>query len=224
MQQQEMQTSTANAGVERIKPRARRGYWVIKRIFDMIASLGAIVILSPLLLLIAALVFIDDPKGSPIFTQKRVGKNGREFNFYKFRSMCVDAEEKLGELQEKNEMDGPVFKIKDDPRITNIGRFIRKTSIDELPQLFNVLKGDMSIVGPRPAIPREVAKYTDIQRERLLITPGLTCYWQVMPKRNSLSFDEWVELDRKYIRECSLWVDIKLIFKTVGVMLTAQGE
>lgn len=223
MQQPETQQNVQREqAVNRLQE--KKGYLFVKRVFDIVASAGAIIVLSPVLVLIALLIVLDDPKGAPIFTQKRVGKKGREFDFYKFRSMCVDAEDKLEELKKRNEMDGPVFKIKEDPRITRVGRFIRKTSLDELPQLFNVLKGDMSIVGPRPAIPREVAQYTPRQRERLSITPGLTCYWQATPHRNSLSFDEWVELDRKYIRERSMWVDLKLIFKTIGVMFTAQGE
>ena len=125
---------------------------------------------------------------------------------------------------QQNEMDGPVFKIKKDPRITRIGHFIRKTSIDELPQLFNILKGEMSIVGPRPSFPREVEKYTPYQMQRLLVTPGLTCYWQIQPQRNSLSFEEWVALDIQYIQDRSYWLDWKIIFKTVDAVLTCQGE
>ena len=136
---------------------------------------------------------------------------------YKFRSLVSNAEELLEDLMEHNEMDGPVFKIKDDPRITKVGKFIRKTSIDELPQLFNILRGDMSIVGPRTAIPHEVAEYNDYQRQRLLVKPGLTCIWQVSG-RNSIGFDEWVDMDLEYIEKRNLWMDIKLIFKTVGVL------
>ena len=169
-------------------------------------------------------IIIDDPKGCPVFSQIRVGKNGKEFKMYKFRSMVVDAEDRLKELLEENEMDGPVFKIADDPRITRVGKFIRKTSIDELPQLFNILKGDMSIVGPRPALPREVEQYSVYQTQRLFITPGLTCYWQIQPNRNDISFDEWVEMDIQYIRERSFLVDWKIIFKTIIVVLTKQGR
>ena len=125
---------------------------------------------------------------------------------------------------EKNEMDGPVFKIKDDPRITHVGKFIRKTSIDELPQLWNILKGDMSIVGPRPALPREVEQYTEYDRQRLYVTPGLSCYWQIAPHRNDLSFEEWMALDVKYVKERSFWVDWKIIFKTFKVCLLGHGE
>lgn len=176
------------------------------------------------MLLTALLIVLDDPHGGPIFSQYRVGKNGRKFKLYKFRSMVVHAEDNLESLMQQNEMDGPVFKIKKDPRITRIGHFIRKTSIDELPQLFNILKGEMSIVGPRPSLPREVEKYTPYQMQRLLVTPGLTCYWQIQPQRNSLSFEEWVALDIQYIQDRSYWLDWKIIFKTVDAVLTCQGE
>lgn len=201
-----------------------RIYYPAKRAFDFAASLAALIILSPLMLLLALAIFIDDPHGSPIFVQERVGKNGRVFRFYKFRSMIVNAEALLDELQEKNEKDGPVFKIKDDPRITRIGRFIRKTSLDELPQLFNILKGDMSIVGPRPGLPNEVEKYDVYQRQRLRVTPGLTCYWQVSDNRDDISFDEWVDLDIKYIKEQSMKVDLKLILRTFKAVFTGQGN
>ena len=138
--------------------------------------------------------------------------------------MVPDAETRLKELLDKNEMDGPAFKMKQDPRITRVGKFIRKTSIDELPQLMNILKGDMSIVGPRPALPREVEKYDDYQRQRLLVQPGLTCYWQIQPRRNSLSFDEWIELDIKYIRERSFRTDWKIIFGTFCAVIGMNGE
>ena len=142
----------------------------------------------------------------------------------KFRSMIPNAEERLEELLDQNEMDGPVFKIKEDPRITRVGRFLRKTSLDELPQLFNVLKGDMSIVGPRPALPREVEQYSDYEKQRLYVTPGLTCFWQIQPNRNDLSFAEWMELDLKYVQERSFATDWKIIFKTVGAVLGMNGE
>lgn len=183
--------------------KVKRLYSICKRVQDIVLSLLAIIILMPVFLITAAAVFIDDPKGSPIFSQLRVGRNGKVFRFYKFRSMVVDAEDRLKDLIQHNEMDGPVFKIKEDPRITRVGRFIRKTSIDELPQLFNILKGEMSIVGPRPALPREVAEYSEYEKQRLYVTPGLTCYWQIQPERNRISFDEWMELDIKYINERS---------------------
>lgn len=138
--------------------------------------------------------------------------------------MVPDAEQKLHELLHKNEMDGPVFKVKDDPRITRVGKFIRKTSIDELPQLINILMGDMSIVGPRPALPREVEQYSDYEKQRLYVTPGLTCYWQIQPNRNSLTFSEWMDMDIQYIQDRSFLTDWKIIFKTVGAVLGMNGE
>lgn len=198
-------------------------YWNTKRAFDILASLAAIVVLFIPLCIVALLIFIDDPHGSPIFTQDRVGRNGKVFKFYKFRSMVVNAEALLDDLQEMNEKTGPVFKIKEDPRITRIGRFIRKTSIDELPQLLNILKGDMSVVGPRPALPKEVEQYDEYAKLRLLITPGLTCYWQVKNNRDAITFDEWMDLDVKYIKERTFWGDIKLIFMTLKVSVTGQG-
>lgn len=204
--------------------KTRHGYWFSRRFQDILFSLIAIIVLSPIMLIVAAAIVIDDPKGSPIFSQIRVGRAGKKFKMYKFRSMVIDAEDRLEELLKRNEMDGPAFKIADDPRITKVGRFIRKTSIDELPQLFNILKGDMSIVGPRPALPREVEQYTLYQTQRLFITPGLTCYWQMQPNRNDISFDEWVEMDIQYIRERSFLVDWKIIFKTILAVLTKQGR
>ena len=202
---------------EVIKPKEGIIYMFCKRAMDIIGSLAGIILLSPLLLIIAIAIKMEDPKGSIIFAQQRCGKDNKLFPMYKFRSMVSNAEELLEELMEHNEMDGPVFKIKDDPRITKVGKFIRKTSLDELPQLFNILRGDMSIVGPRPAIPHEVAEYNDYQRQRLLVKPGLTCIWQVSG-RNSIGFDEWVDMDLEYIEKRNLWMDIKLIFKTVGVL------
>lgn len=192
-------------------------YLFFKRVMDIVGSLCGLIILSPVFLIVGVLIKLEDPKGKVFFSQERNGINGKTFNMYKFRSMVHNAEELLDKLQEQNEQSGPVFKIKDDPRITKVGKFIRKTSIDELPQLLNILKGDMSIVGPRPPIPREVEQYTSYQMQRLLVKPGLTCYWQV-GGRNEIGFDEWVELDIKYIEERNLWIDIKLIFKTVFVL------
>ena len=204
--------------------RTKRGYWVLRRGQDIFFSLLALLLLWPVMLIVALVVFIDDPHGSPIFAQVRCGRDGRLFKMYKFRSMYMDAEDRLKDLLGDNEMDGPAFKIKDDPRITRVGRVIRKVSLDELPQLFNILKGDMSIVGPRPALPREVELYTERQKQRMYITPGLTCYWQIQPKRNDITFDEWMELDLKYIQERSFWVDWKIIFKTFGAVLGGEGE
>ena len=201
-----------------------RGYWAVRRAQDIILSLLAIVVLSPLLLLTYLAIWIDSPGASPIFTQMRVGRNGKLFKMYKFRTMCPDAEQKLASLMAQNEKDGPVFKMKHDPRITRVGKFLRKTSIDELPQLFNVLKGEMSIVGPRPALPREVAQYTAYEWQRLYVTPGLSCYWQISPHRDQLSFDEWMDLDIKYVHERSFLVDWKIILCTFRAVLFGHGE
>ena len=203
---------------------SKRLYWIGRRTQDIIFSTISILVLWPLVLICTILIVIDSPGASPFFVQERVGRDGKKFQFIKLRTMVPRASSMLDSLLDKNEMDGPVFKIKDDPRITRIGKILRKTSIDELPQLWNILKGDMSIVGPRPAIPREVEQYTDYQRQRLYVTPGLTCYWQIQPHRNSLSFDEWLELDLKYIRERSFWVDWKIIFKTFGAVFHLTGE
>ncbi len=199
-------------------------YSFIKRVFDILLSLWGLVLLFVPLLVVALIIVIDSPGASPIYTQERVGKNGKRFKFYKFRSMIPNAEKQLDELLCKNEMDGPAFKIKDDPRITRIGKFFRKTSIDELPQLWNVLKGDMSLVGPRPPLPREVELYDEYQQRRLMVTPGITCLWQVQPKRNSLSFDEWLELDLEYISQRGAWTDIKILFKTIRAVCGMEGE
>ena len=203
--------------------RPGKGFLAAKRCFDVVMSLLALILLSPLFLVLAVIIFLDDPHGSPIFSQIRVGKDGRLFRFYKFRSMIVNAEDLLEKLQDQNEMEGPAFKIKDDPRITRIGKFIRKTSLDELPQLVNVLKGELSLVGPRPPLPREVEQYTPKQMKRLTVKPGLTCYWQTQPHRNSLSFDQWLALDLQYINERSALVDLKILFATVKVVLHGDG-
>lgn len=204
--------------------RTRNAYCFFRRLQDIIFSLIAIITLLPIMIFTSIAIIIDDPKGGPFFSQIRVGKDGKIFKMYKFRSMVVDAEEQLQMLLKDNEMDGPAFKISDDPRITRVGKFIRKTSIDELPQLFNILRGDMSIVGPRPALPREVEQYTLYQTQRLLITPGLTCYWQIQPNRNDIPFNDWVEMDIRYIRERSFFVDWKIILKTIVSVFTKQGR
>ena len=201
-----------------------RLYWIGRRIQDVFFSLLALIVLSPVMLIVAIAIVIDDPSAGPIFVQDRVGRNGKLFKFYKFRSMCPNAETKLGDLLDRNEMDGPAFKIKDDPRITRVGKFIRRTSLDELPQLWNILKGDMSIVGPRPALPREVEQYGEYEKQRLYVTPGLSCYWQIAPHRNNISFDEWMALDIKYVKERNLLIDWKIIFKTFAVCVLGRGE
>lgn len=200
-----------------------RHYWIWRRSQDIVLSVLALLILWPWMLLIAIIIVIDSPGASPIFAQERVGRDGKKFTFYKFRSMKPNAEAELDELLDQNEMDGPVFKIKKDPRITRVGRFIRRASIDELPQLWNVLRGEMSIVGPRPSLVREAEQYDDYARQRLYVTPGLTCYWQIQPNRNDMSFDEWMELDLKYIQERSFWVDWMIIFKTFQAVFGMNG-
>ena len=191
-------------------------YEAIKRLIDIICSFVGILVLSPLFIIIAIIIKFTS-KGPVFFSQKRVGRNGKEFDMYKFRSMVVNAEELKEKLAAQNEMSGPMFKMKDDPRVTKVGKFIRKTSLDELPQLWNVLKGDMSLVGPRPSLPKEVAQFEDWMYKRLEVKPGLTCYWQVSG-RNNIDFEDWMKLDVKYVKERNLWIDIKLIFKTVGVL------
>lgn len=198
-------------------------YSFFKRLFDIVASAVAIILFSPVFLVVMVVILCDDKKGQLIFVQKRCGKNGKEFKLYKFRTMCIDAEDKLKFLQKQNEMDGPVFKIRDDPRITRVGKVLRSTSIDELPQLINIFKGDMSFVGPRPALPNEVAQYNETHKLRLKVIPGLTCYWQVQKNRNSVSFEDWMALDIKYIQDRSLWLDLKLIFKTIGAVFRCEG-
>lgn len=202
----------------------REKYWAVRRAQDIFLCIVALAVLWPLMLVTAIAVVIDSPGAGPIFAQTRVGRDGKEFKFYKFRSMIPNAEAKLKDLLNQNEMTGPVFKMKNDPRITRVGKFIRKTSIDELPQIWNVLRGDMSIVGPRPALPREVAQYDEYERQRLYVTPGLTCYWQIQPHRNELTFEEWLELDLQYIRECGIIDDWKIILKTFGAVLGMNGE
>jgi len=204
--------------------KSKDGYLSYKRVQDVLISAFGLVALFPLMLLIALIIVIDSPGESPIFIQTRIGKDGKKFRFFKFRTMHPDAEAHLNELMAMNEMNGPVFKIKDDPRITRVGKILRRTSLDELPQLWNVFKGDMSMVGPRPALPREVEQYDEEAWKRTTVLPGLTCYWQIQPKRNSLSFEQWLALDLKYIEDRSFLVDWKIMFRTVGAVLNMEGE
>ena len=192
-------------------------YDFIKRVIDIIISSLGLIMLSPILLIVGISIKLES-KGPVFFSQKRVGLNGKEFDMFKFRSMVVNAEELKEKLSSQNEMSGPMFKMKDDPRITKVGKFIRKTSIDELPQLLNVLKGEMSLVGPRPSLPNEVKEFESWMMKRLEVKPGLTCYWQVMG-RNNIGFEEWMKLDIKYVDERNTVIDIKLIFKTFFVLL-----
>ena len=191
-------------------------YEICKRTIDIIGAGLGLILLSPIIAVVACAVKFTS-KGPVFFSQKRVGKNGELFEMYKFRSMVVNAEELKENLEEQNEMSGPMFKIKDDPRITKVGKFIRKTSIDELPQLWNILKGDMSLVGPRPSLPKEVEQFDNWMFKRLSVRPGLTCYWQVSG-RNNIDFEDWMKLDISYVEDRNLWIDIKLIFKTVFVL------
>ena len=199
----------------------KRGYFEIKRFVDIVGAISSFLILAPIFVIIVILIKIESPKESVFFKQVRIGKDGKEFYMFKFRSMCYNAEEKLEELLKQNEIEGAMFKIKDDPRITKVGRFIRRRSLDEFPQLWNVLKGDMSLVGPRPPLPREVIEYTEYDKQRLIVIPGCTGLWQISGRSN-LSFKDMVELDLQYIRNVSTINDIKILFKTVGVVLKAD--
>lgn len=196
-------------------------YIYLKRFFDVILSLiGLIVLAIPFLIIAAFVKFCDG--GPVLYTQERVGKDGRRFQIYKFRSMYVDADKLLEKLKEQNEVTGPMFKMKNDPRITSVGRFLRKTSLDELPQLWNVLRGDMSLVGPRPPVPREVAKYSEYDLQRLWVIPGCTGLWQAT-ERNNVGFEEMVELDLEYIQKRSLLFDAKIILLTVVAIIHPNG-
>jgi exopolysaccharide biosynthesis polyprenyl glycosylphosphotransferase len=222
--------SSSNAVAERstMEDRVRRQiapkvitYRKRKRLLDIFGSLFLILLLSPVMLVIAALVKLTS-KGPVFYTSKRIGRMGRTFDFYKFRSMYLDADARLAEVLDKNEKDGPIFKMHDDPRITRLGRFLRRTSLDELPQLFNVFRGDMSLVGPRPPLPHEVEKYDEYAMERLSVRPGMTCYWQIMGRSN-LSFTEWMELDHKYLEEMSVFTDLKILLKTPIAVIKGDG-
>ena len=200
------------------KKRSKVVYLRLKRMMDLICALIGLLVLTPLFIILSILIKLEDPKGSVFFYQTRIGKNEKPFRMYKFRSMVSNAEELLEELLDQNEVSGAMFKMKEDPRITRIGKFIRKTSIDELPQLWNVVRGEMSLVGPRPPLPREVDDYSNYDKLRLKVTPGCTGLWQVSG-RNSLSFQEMLALDLEYIERRSLWLDLKVLLKTVKVIL-----
>lgn len=217
-----LETPGQGAQAYLVMPAKRRYFYTaFKRIFDVVLSAAALIALSPLFLVTAIAIRLEDG-GPAIYSQPRAGKGGKRFRMYKFRSMCVDADEKLEELQDLNEMDGPVFKIADDPRVTRVGRAIRKKSVDELPQLLNIVKGDMSIVGPRPPLLNEVEQYTPDQMHRLDVKPGLTCYWQISGRSN-VSFEHWVNLDLKYIKERGMWTDMKVVLRTIPVVLFGIG-
>ncbi|USS88926.1 sugar transferase [Fructilactobacillus cliffordii] len=193
-------------------------YFSTKRIMDVFLSCSGLIVLSPILIVIGLLIKFDGSHGAVFYIQERVGKNGQHFKMFKFRSMIPNADQKLAELKNKNEVNGAMFKMKDDPRVTKIGKFIRKYSLDELPQLFNVISGNMSLVGPRPPIPSEVAEYTKYDMQRLMVVPGCTGLWQTTA-RNSADFAEMVNLDLEYIQKSSFSFDLKMMFDTVKIMI-----
>lgn len=208
--------------IDPIVQRERYGYRLIKRLFDVCASFTALVLLSPMFLVVAIAIKAEDSQGKVFYSQIRVGKGGKRFKMYKFRSMVSNADELLKTLISENDVDGAMFKMKLDPRVTKVGSFIRKYSIDELPQLVNVLKGNMSLVGPRPPLEREVKEYTDYDKQRLYVKPGCTGLWQATV-RNSVGFDEMVRLDLIYVQKRSLKFDLWIIFRTVKIMFRPNG-
>lgn len=208
--------------LNRDKIKSRFIYHSVKRVFDFLAATCGIIILSPLMLIIAILIKSED-HGPIFYKQVRVGKNGKTFKMYKFRSMFVNADKMLDKLKEQNNVDGPMFKMKDDPRVTKIGHFIRKHSLDELPQFFNVLKGDMSLVGPRPSLPSEVVEYSEYDKQRLLVIPGCTGLWQAT-ERNEVGFSKMVQLDIQYIQRASFTFDLWIIWKTVEIVIKPNGS
>ncbi len=201
-----------------VAPRWKLG---VKRLVDVLGAMLALLVLVPVLMAAAAAVKLTSP-GPLLFSQRRTGKNGREFSFYKFRSMGLNAEAERDALLDLNECTGPIFKIREDPRLTPVGRFMRRASIDELPQLWNVLRGEMSLVGPRPPIPSEVETYSDWESQRLYVKPGITCIWQVSG-RSELDFETWVGMDIEYIEGWSLWFDLELLAKTIPAVLSGRG-
>lgn len=201
-----------------------RPYYIAKRGMDIAFSAAGLLVLWPVLAAFMAAVVIEDPHGSPIFRQKRIGKDGKPFLMYKLRSMYTNAEELLPDIIDQNEALGTAFKMKNDPRVTKVGRVARKFCIDELFQLINILKSDMSIVGPRPPLPREVEQYDEYDMQRLSMKPGLTCYWQVYPRRHEISFEDWVAMDIKYILNHGLKVDLMLIVKTFCIIFSGKGD
>ncbi len=221
---QEKVDSKTREKLEAIIEKSYSTFWKQKRLFDIFFATLILMFFLPLMIVIAIVIVIDDPSAGPFYKQIRVGRHGKEFYMYKFRTMKANADKMIDELAKQNEMDGPVFKMKEDPRITRVGKYLRKLSLDELMQFFNVLKGDMTLVGPRPPLPREVKYYTDYQRLRLLVTPGLTCTWQISKNRNDIPFEEWVEMDIEYIQTRTYLNDLKIMLKTPIVMLTATGR
>ena len=222
--EQEKVDAKTREKLEAIIEKSYKTFWQGKRLFDIFFATLILLFFLPLMIVIAVVIVIDDPSAGPFYKQIRVGRHGKEFYMYKFRTMRANADKMIDELAKQNEMDGPVFKMKEDPRITRVGKWLRKLSLDELMQFFNVLKGDMTLVGPRPPLPREVKFYTDYQRLRLLVTPGLTCTWQISKNRNDIPFDEWVEMDIEYIQTRTYRNDLKIMLKTPIVMLSATGR
>ena len=222
--EQEMVDERTRARLENILEGSYKSYWKKKRLSDIFFATLILLFFIPLMIVIAIVIYIDDPSASPIYKQVRVGRHEKTFNMYKFRTMRAGSDKEINELTDKNEMNGPVFKMKEDPRITRVGHFLRKVSLDELMQFFNVLKGDMTLVGPRPALPREVEFYTDYQKLRLIVTPGITCTWQIHKNRNDVPFEEWVEMDLDYIQHRTFMNDIKIMLKTPLVMISATGR
>ena len=210
--------------LEAIIEKSYATFWRRKRLFDIFFATLIFLFLLPLMIVIAIIIVIDDPSAGPFYRQIRVGRHGKEFYMYKFRTMHANADKMIDQLVKQNEMDGPVFKMKNDPRITRVGKYLRQLSLDELMQFFNVLKGDMTLVGPRPPLPREVQYYTDYQKLRLLVTPGLTCTWQISKNRNDIPFEQWVEMDIEYIQTRTFFNDLLIMLKTPIVMLTATGR
>ena len=200
---------------------APRWRLAVKRVVDIVGAMLALLVLAPVLMAAAAAVKLTSP-GPMLFSQRRTGQNGREFSFHKFRSMGLNAEVERDNLIDLNEIDGPVFKIKEDPRLTSVGRFMRRYSIDELPQLWNVLHGEMSLVGPRPLPTEEAAQCSEWESQRLAVKPGITCIWQVSG-RSELDFETWVRMDIEYIEEWSLWFDLKLLARTIPAVLSGRG-
>jgi lipopolysaccharide/colanic/teichoic acid biosynthesis glycosyltransferase len=211
----------AAADAEEFKIRDRFSYTVSKRAFDLLVAGLALVLLVPIIPLIAVMIKLDTP-GPVFFRQQRVGRRGRVFHFYKFRSMFAGAEERKKEVEALNEQDGPVFKVRLDPRVTDVGRFLRRSSLDEIPQIFNVVKGQMSIVGPRPPLPSEVERYQPWHRRRLEVTPGITCLWQISG-RSHLSFNEWMRLDMEYLKHRSIKTDLLIFLKTIPAVIARKG-
>ncbi len=208
--------------VDQKKIERQKGYDFLKRTIDVVGSVSGLILSFPVMVWVAYKIRQEEPGSPVIFKQTRVGRDGKLFTMYKFRSMCIDAEKKLEELLHKNEVEGAMFKIKEDPRVTDIGKLIRKTSLDELPQLLNVLKGDMSLVGPRPPLEREVKEYTPHDKQRLLVKPGCSGLWQISG-RNEVGFAEMVDFDIEYIKSRNTLNDLKIIWKTVKIMIKPNG-